>query len=343
MRKIIFQRLGLACVCLLTAASTGCITTEKHALNSPAQNSGMGLPSDPKAEAAMARAERDSLPTDQGAKLHLDIGKALEGREEFDSAIAEYQQAIQALDGPGRHPGGVKVNNDLRPSPSGGWRARLIISAVSNRPRSTIGSPSRTPRDPKIWNDYGFSKALQGQWSDSEKALRTAVKLDPANARYQTNLGMTLASEGKTDEALKTLTRAAVRSARHNIGIALVKQGKLAAAHEQLSAALALAPDHAPSRAVSTKSTSRSRAPRPRRNFRSLSTPIPPSFAPPRRSDPLKPLVMYFLYFPFLEFLNLKSLNLDSPFLEFLNLESLKSIFFRCELPALSVNLFPST
>ena len=252
MRKKISSRLCLATVCLLAATNTGCLTTERHASKSPARNSAMGLPSQAKADAAVAKAEHNALPTDQGVKLHLDIGKALEGREEFDSAIAEYQQALQALDGPGRHPGGVKVNNDLRALAE--RRMAGVLERLGRFDQAEVHyriAFKNAPRDAKVWNDYGFGKALQGRWEESEKALRTAVKIDPANPRYQTNLGLTLASEGKTAEALKILTRAGGAPwARHNIAIALLKQGKLSAAREQLSNALVLAPEQSSSRAA---------------------------------------------------------------------------------------------
>ena len=36
-----------------------------------------------------------------------------------------------------------------------------------------------SPRDPKIWNDAGYSYYLQGRWADAERAFRTALGYPP--------------------------------------------------------------------------------------------------------------------------------------------------------------------
>ena len=64
-----------------------------------------------------------------------------------------------------------------------------------------------SPKDPKIWNDAGYSYYLQGRWADAERALKTAVRLAPDDERIRTNLGLTLAAAGRTKEALPLLSQ----------------------------------------------------------------------------------------------------------------------------------------
>lgn len=251
------SRLKAAILVCAIAAATGCSTTARRKVETSATRPATGSVFESKIDPAVSRTEhrsrteRPSPPADQGAKLHFDLGKALEAREEYETAIAEYRQAIQALDASSRRTG-LKAANDLRARAERGTATslerlgRFDQAEVHYRLAFKIA-----PRDAAIWNDYGFGKALQERWADSEKALRTAVKLDPNNPRYQTNLGLTLASEGKTDEALKVLTKAGGAAwARHNIGIALVKQGKLFEARRRLANALEIAPDQFETRAA---------------------------------------------------------------------------------------------
>ena len=72
-----------------------------------------------------------------------------------------------------------------------------------------------SPKDPKIWNDAGYSYYLQGRWADAERALKTAVRLAPDDERIRTNLGLTLAALGRTKRsppALEPVERRGDRS-----------------------------------------------------------------------------------------------------------------------------------
>ena len=100
-----------------------------------------------------------------------------------------------------------------------------------------------SPRDPKVWNDAGYSYYLQGRWPDAERALKTAAKLAPDDERIRINLGLALAAAGKTDEAFPLLSQSTgdangacqpgVPSGRHRSirpGATAVRNGPCAAA-----------------------------------------------------------------------------------------------------------------
>ncbi|MEM1071356.1 MAG: tetratricopeptide repeat protein [Planctomycetota bacterium] len=47
-----------------------------------------------------------------------------------------------------------------------------------------------------------------GRWDEAERALRQAIELNPFQAEWQLNLGLTLAAAGRTSEAVQAFTRA---------------------------------------------------------------------------------------------------------------------------------------
>jgi tetratricopeptide (TPR) repeat protein len=101
-----------------------------------------------------------------------------------------------------------------------------------------------SPKDPKVWNDIGYSYYLQGRWPDSEKALRTAAKLAPDDNRVRINLGLTLAAAGKSDEAFPLLSQSGSDATGHaNLGYLLAATGQNDLARTQYETALALRPD----------------------------------------------------------------------------------------------------
>ena len=103
---------------------------------------------------------------------------------------------------------------------------------------------SSIPKDPKTWNDAGYSYYLQGRWADAEQALKTAVRLAPDDERIRTNLGLTLAAEGRTKEALPLLSQSNGEAVGHvNLGYLLAASGQLDLARQQYETALVLRPD----------------------------------------------------------------------------------------------------
>ncbi|WP_406700658.1 tetratricopeptide repeat protein [Singulisphaera sp. Ch08] len=106
-----------------------------------------------------------------------------------------------------------------------------------------------SPDDARVWNDSGYSYYLQSRWADSERNLKTAAKLAPDDVRIQTNLGLTLAAAGKTDEALIALSKAGGNAIAHaNLGYLLAAMGQTEQARAHYQTAIALQPNLTPAR-----------------------------------------------------------------------------------------------
>ncbi|WP_165226775.1 tetratricopeptide repeat protein [Aquisphaera insulae] len=176
----------------------------------------------------------------QRLHTHLDLGRALEVSGEFEAALAEYQQALASCErkGLGRSRSADEALAHRRIAGALDRMGRFAQSEVHFK-----RSLALNPRDPKTWNDLGYSDYLQGRWADSERALRTALKLAPEDERATTNLGLTLAAAGRTDEAMPLLSRYSGDAIGHaNLGYLLAATGQVELARQQYLQALALRP-----------------------------------------------------------------------------------------------------
>ncbi len=250
-RAEILRRIGLWG--LLPIAAAGCVTTagrtklDPKALG-PSQAQARTDPSSKAPDHANSslRSGATSPKATPGRQfdVHLDLARVYETQGDAESAIAEYQKAIEAastgrlLDG-SRVPSARKALAHRR---MGGTLDRLgRFAQAETHYREAL---QLSPDDPLVWNDAGYSYHLQGRFDDAERSLRTAAKLSPTDSRIQTNLGLTLAAAGKTDAALAALTRAGGPAVAHaNLGYILAATGKTDAAREQYQAALAIRPD----------------------------------------------------------------------------------------------------
>lgn len=176
--------------------------------------------------------------------VHIDLARAFETQGDAESALAEYQKAIDAA-ATGRRVGGTHV-----PSARQALAHRKMAGALDRLGRFAQAEShyrealALAPKDAKVWNDAGYSYHLQGRFEDAERSLKQAATLDPKDPRIQTNLGLTLAAAGKTDAALAALTRAAGPATAHaNLGYILAATGQADAAREQYRAALAIQPE----------------------------------------------------------------------------------------------------
>ena len=180
--------------------------------------------------------------TDQQAfQVHIDFGRVFEAQENFDGAVLEYQEAITVLE--------TRRRGTFQPADKA-LAHRRMASALDRLGRFAQAEVhyqqalKASPKDPKVWNDIGYSYYLQGRWSDSEKALRTAAKLAPDDERIRINLGLTLAAAGKTEEAFPLLSQSGSDATGHaNLGYLLAGTGQYDLARRQYETALALRPD----------------------------------------------------------------------------------------------------
>jgi tetratricopeptide (TPR) repeat protein len=99
------------------------------------------------------------------------------------------------------------------------------------------------PRDADLLNDLGYHHYNLGRWAEAEKTLRQAVEINPKHTCAWTNLGMTLAQQGRTRESLEAFGHCVgPAEAQCNLGFLLTTQGKREEAKSAYHEALRLEP-----------------------------------------------------------------------------------------------------
>ncbi len=227
--------------------------TAAPAFRSATVFAGDGKPRDGRAEHRLSIDEEPTRKTDFKAKvgpadevkIHIDLGRVYETQENFDAAIGEYSRAIEAAQRKRSRKDGPVPGRDLHSLAH--RRMGNVLDRIGQFEQAEVHyreALKHSPNDPKVWNDAGYSYHLQNRWADAERSLKTAVRLDKTDPRYQINLGLTLASAGKTDEAIKVLTKVAGEPAAHaNVGYILAGRGQTDQARFHYQKALALQPD----------------------------------------------------------------------------------------------------
>jgi Flp pilus assembly protein TadD len=236
---ILTATFGLACAGCAT--TPGSIDPGKTAPPPVSQEAG-NAPRADQARVADPKSEFHAKATDrQQFQVHIDFGRAFEAQGNLDAAVLEYQDALTVLQ--------TKRKGPFRPSDEA-LAHRRMGSAMDRLGRFAQAEThykralKLSPKDPKVWNDVGYSYYLQGRWSDAERALKTAVRFAPDDDRIRTNLGLTLAAEGRTDEALPLLSQSNGDAIGHaNLGYLLAATGQHDLARSQYETALALRPD----------------------------------------------------------------------------------------------------
>lgn len=177
----------------------------------------------------------------QRFQVHVDFGKVFEAQGNLDRATQEYREAIKIAEERGHH----RLKNA-----DAALAHRRLAAALDRQGRFHESEPHYrkaqrlAAKDPKVWNDSGYSYYLQGRWEEAEADLRTARKLAPDDARIRTNLGMVLAAAGKTHEALPLLSNNQGDAIGHaNLGYLLAATGQYDLARREYQEALLLRPD----------------------------------------------------------------------------------------------------
>ena len=99
------------------------------------------------------------------------------------------------------------------------------------------------PKDSVLLCDIGYSYYNRGQWTEAENHLRKAISQDKSNKRAWVNLGMALAQQNKTNEALEAFEKGVTAAeARSNLAFILAVRGKTEEAKQAYRAALQLEP-----------------------------------------------------------------------------------------------------
>ena len=229
----------------IALAAGGCVTAPKQAdpqAPPPATHDDLKAAANDQALTSKPQTDFQEKATfRQQFQVHIDFGRVFEAQGNLEAAIKEYQDALTVTENKRRGPFRA-ADEALAHRRIGGAMDRLGRFPQAETHYKTALKLS--PKDPKTWNDAGYSYYLQGRWTDAERALKTAVRLAPDDERVRTNLGLTLAAQGRTKEALPLLSQSNGEAIGHtNLGYLLAATGQLDLARQQYEAALALRPD----------------------------------------------------------------------------------------------------
>jgi Tfp pilus assembly protein PilF len=176
-----------------------------------------------------AKPTAPDLPPAQAADLCVMLGRSLEHEGHDLEAIGQYELA--------RH---YKADTDVS------RRLAVLYDRVGDASRAMPEyerAVKAHPRDPDLLNDLGYHHYNLGRWADAEKALRQALEIDPRHGNAWTNLGMTLAQEGRHKESLEAFQHCvSAGEAQCNLGFLLTTQGNRKEARAAYEEALRLQP-----------------------------------------------------------------------------------------------------
>jgi len=183
---------------------------------------------------------RKDVTQDQRIHVHIDFGRVFESQGNFEAALSEYQQGLAACEhkGIGRTRSADEALAHRRIGNALDRLGRFAQAEVHYKKALRL-----SPRDPKVWNDTGYSYYLQGRWADAERTFKSGSRLAPEDVKLKTNLGLTLAAAGRTKEALPLLSQYSGDAIGHaNLGYLLAATGQIELARQQYLQALALRP-----------------------------------------------------------------------------------------------------
>jgi len=219
------------------------------------------------------------LRPDDFPQAHNNLGTTLLALDRFDSAIAEYREALR------QRPGNSVIQNNLslawtkkanalqvaggvdeaiaasrealRISPDFVEAHGLLADALSGRQAFEQAIPhyrafvQARPQDVNAWTGLGVASALTGRNRDAVAAFTTAVTVAPGVSRLRQNLARALLDAGNLDNAAQEAQRAVALdandpSAHEVLGRVFAAQRKFDDARRSFEQALRLDPSHAP-------------------------------------------------------------------------------------------------
>ncbi|MDA1017333.1 MAG: tetratricopeptide repeat protein [Planctomycetota bacterium] len=181
---------------------------------------------------AQTPAEVVKVNSRQTADVRLSLGRLLEQQGKFDQAEKAYRAAL------------AEKPNSHVPY----WRLGIVAGRRGKLDESLEWfnkALERSPGNPNIFCDVGYTLYLHGDASQAEMNYRQAIALQPTNERAQNNLGMLLARTGRVDESIAAFQKAKLDngSIEENLGLALTMNGDLPAARDCYQRAAVLNPN----------------------------------------------------------------------------------------------------
>jgi tetratricopeptide (TPR) repeat protein len=146
----------------------------------------------------------------QKADVQIAVARSLENHGQNDQAIKAYQEALKQDKNRADACQRIAVLYDKK-------------GDETNARKYYAMALEKAPKNAELLTDMGYSCYLHRRWEESEKHLRKALVIDPQLARAHNNLGLLLARNGRTDEALREFASAGCSEAEAhaNLGFAL--------------------------------------------------------------------------------------------------------------------------
>ena len=134
------------------------------------------------------------------------------------------------------------------------WRAHNALGIIANRQRRPAQALvhfekvlALEPRLPAVYNNQALSYMLLKDWPQAEQRLRQALALNPQYGLAANNLGLVLAKQGRSSEALRAFERGAgAAQAHNNLGVVLAQEGRYAQAADHFRQAVETMPRYYP-------------------------------------------------------------------------------------------------
>ncbi len=154
----------------------------------------------------------------QDALAHYGLGRVYEAQGKGQEAEAEYIQAL-FLDPAAKEPMARLVGDLLKRREFG--RTQRLLSAALEKERTSAAH----------YNWMGITMQLQARYDDAKIAFQKAVELDPKNSEYRANQGALFLARGDYKAAEESLKEAIRLNpdfalALYNLGVSIAEQGR---------------------------------------------------------------------------------------------------------------------
>lgn len=204
---------GLAWTCCLILLG-GCLSKRTTSFNPLTQST---------AKQPVESQEAPILDPAQTTDLKLSLGRVAEQQQQWAKALQVYRRV---LDADPNHPEATH-------------RMAVLYDRKGDFERSGqwfLKSLKLKPGNADLFCDLGYSLSLQGQLPQAESNLRQALAIDPDHPRAHNLLGVTLARQGRTDDALVAFRAAhcSPAEAHANLAVVLTLHGSAADAERHL-------------------------------------------------------------------------------------------------------------
>lgn len=177
-----------------------------------------------------AAAEDGELTPEQSAQTCLRTAIEMDGQDHLSEAIALYERAIS-------------MNAGLK----GVSRRLAVLYARTNQSDKARAefekSLVETPKDASLHCDAGYFFLQSGDFGKAENHIAEALRLEPTHAKAKMHLAMLWAKQDRFEESFELFEQVVGPAEAHsNLGVILAKEGRSEEALEHLTRARELDP-----------------------------------------------------------------------------------------------------